>query len=138
MICKYWINWFLDWALPSNPLVKYRIKCLCWQVDCLSLISLNPIRACKLKKVLFVLFVCYGQHLRRNIHSKKHGHYHRCALAAIMAGSPIHVAMPRTLETGLMSASSTKHLPAFSDPTSIVFHHFCQPVGHTNPALTLI
>jgi hypothetical protein len=96
MICKYWINRFLDWALPSNPMAKYRIKCLCWQVDCLSLISLNPITACKLKKVLFVLFVCYGQHLRRNIHSKKHGHYHRCALAAIMAGSPIHVTMPRT------------------------------------------
>ena len=79
-----------------------------------------------------------GLHLRRNIHSKNMAIITDVPLLPIMAGSPIHVAMPRTLEPGLMSASSTKHLPAFSDPTSIVFHHFCQPVGHTIPALTLI
>ena len=40
--------------------------------------------------------------------------------------SPIPVAMSRTLEPGLISASSTNRLLTFSVLLSIVFHHFCQ------------
>jgi hypothetical protein len=40
--------------------------------------------------------------------------------AAVMAGSPIPVAMSRTLEPGLISASSINRLLTFSVPPSIV------------------
>jgi hypothetical protein len=48
------------------------------------------------------------------------------SFAAVIAGSPIPIAMSRTLEPGLISASSISHLLTFSAPFSIVFHHFCQ------------
>jgi hypothetical protein len=48
------------------------------------------------------------------------------SFAAIIAGSPIPVAMSRTLEPALISAGSVGRLLTFSAPFSTVFYHFCQ------------